>query len=260
MRYRDPLKQILRNTCSHWDRDSVPSYVRVEFLKVLDCRTAALGAEVFASENGELIVYHTCKSRSCSSCGFWATKRWIPERVAALPPVPYKGITFSMPDVLWDMFRLNRVLADALPALAASSVEAFVTAKHGLRIGIIGFLHTFNGRLEFNSHVHTMVTAGGWQASSGTWVRSVYYDRDLVTVLWRTAVLDLLRKALHAGVLTTYKTFEEVEELLSAQERWWSVKIKSIDSIEHFFQYSGRYASPPSNRATPDHAYRSEYG
>lgn len=245
MKYRDPLKQILRNTRSYWDRESVPPHVTVEFLKVLDCRTAALGAEVFASENGELIVYHTCKSRSCLSCGFWATKRWIPERVAALPPVPYKGITFSMPDVLWHVFRLNRVLADALPALAAASVEAFVKARHGLRIGMIGVLHTFNRRLEFNSHVHTMVTAGGWQTSSGTWVRSVYYDQDLVTVLWRTAVLDLLRQALHAGVLTTDKTSEEVEELLKAQERWWSVKIKSIDSVERFFQYSGRYARRP---------------
>jgi Transposase zinc-binding domain len=59
-------------------------------------------AEVFASENGELIVYHTCKSRACPRCGYWATKRWIPERLVALPPVPYKGITFSMP-VLVDL-------------------------------------------------------------------------------------------------------------------------------------------------------------
>lgn len=92
---------LLQKTRWHWNRDGVLPHVRAAFRKVLQCRTPALGAEVFASENRELIVYHTCKSRACPSCGYWATKKWIPERVAALPPIPYKGITFSMPDVLW---------------------------------------------------------------------------------------------------------------------------------------------------------------
>jgi Putative transposase/Transposase zinc-binding domain len=245
MRYRDPLKQILAKTRWYWDHDGMPLHVRAAFRKVLQCGTASLGAEVFASENGELIVYHTCKSRACPSCGYWATKRWIPERTAALPPVRYKGITFSMPDLLWRLFRDNRALADALPILAANAIDSLIMARYGLRTGIIAFLHTFNGRLEFNSHVHTMVTAGGWRASSAAWERSVYYNCNILTDLWRSAVLGLLREALRASVLTTDKTFDEMEAMLDAQERWWSVKIKSIDSVEHFFQYSGRYARRP---------------
>ena len=138
-KYNEPLKRILEKTRLYWDHDGVPPHVRGAFRKVLQCHTLALGAEVFASENGELIVYHTCKSRACPSCGYWATKKWIPERVAALPPVPYKGITFSMPDVLWRVFGQNRVLADALPALAANAIEPLVSAKHGLRTGVIAF-------------------------------------------------------------------------------------------------------------------------
>jgi len=245
MRYHDPLKQILEKTRWYWDHDGVSPHVRVAFRKVLQCRTAALGAEIFASEDAELIVYHTCKSRACPSCGYWATKRWIPERAAALPPVRYVGITFSMPNVLWDIFRDNRVLADALPALAAGAINALIMARYGLRPGVIAFLHTFNGRLEFNSHVHTMVTAGGWRTSSGSWTSSVYYDRNILMRLWRSAVLGLLRSALRSGVLTTSKASDDVEALLDAQERWWSVKIKSIDSIEHFFEYGGHYARRP---------------
>jgi hypothetical protein len=59
MKYKDPLKQILERTCWYWDHDGVPLHVRTAFRKVLQCRTPALGAEVFGSENGELIVYHT---------------------------------------------------------------------------------------------------------------------------------------------------------------------------------------------------------
>jgi hypothetical protein len=59
-RYDEPLRQILEKTQWYWDHDGVPPpHVREAFRKVLQCRTRALGAEVFASENGELIVYHT---------------------------------------------------------------------------------------------------------------------------------------------------------------------------------------------------------
>ena len=124
MRYRDPLKQILERTRWYWDHDGVPSHVRKAFRKVLQCRTPALGAEVFASEDGELTVYHTCKSRACPSCGHWATMKW--QRLAALPPVVYKGITFTMPKALWRLFRDNKPLADALPALAAGAISALI--------------------------------------------------------------------------------------------------------------------------------------
>jgi hypothetical protein len=150
-----------------------------------------------------------------------------------------------MPDVLWRVFRQNRALEDALPGLAANAVEALAMAKHGLRTGTIAFLHTFNGQLEFNSHVHTMVTAGGWQAASRSWMPTVFCHRDTLMRLWRRGVLSLLREALQAGVLTTDLTIEEMKDMLVKQERWWSVKIQSIDSIQHFFEYSGRYARRP---------------
>jgi hypothetical protein len=150
-----------------------------------------------------------------------------------------------MPDVLWNVFRQNRVLADALPDLAANAIKSLASAKHGLHTGVITFLHTFNGELKFNSHVHTMAPAGGWRISSGSWVPSVYHNRDILMRLWRGAVLDLLRTALHAGRLRMTMTVDEMEAMLTQQERWWSVKIQSLESVEHFFQYGGRYARRP---------------
>jgi hypothetical protein len=51
--------------------------------------------------------------------------------------------------------------------------------KFGLKVGVIAIPHTFNGRLEFNAHVHVMVTAGGLE-TSGDWMPSVYYERRVV--------------------------------------------------------------------------------
>lgn len=61
MPVKQPLKQILSATRSHWDRSESRSAVRQNFEKIINCRTPAMGAEVFASETEEKLVYHTCK-------------------------------------------------------------------------------------------------------------------------------------------------------------------------------------------------------
>ena len=168
----------------------------------------------------------TCKSRACPSCGYRANVQWLRERWAALPDALYKGITFTMPDLLWPLFRDNPPLAKALPALAAEVIKTRVSVKYGLRVGVISILHTFNGELKFNSHVHTMVTGGGLHGPSGTWVSPVYYDHDYLMKSWRKAVIALVVAALRAGVLRAELTADQMEDLLTHLGRcWWSVRI-----------------------------------
>ena len=246
MKYHYPLKRISSQTQWYWDRDEMRAAVRKALRKALQCRTAELGAEVYASENQELILYHTCKSRACPVCGYRATLQWLRERWAALPDAPYKGITFTMPDLLWPFFRDNPALTKALSPLAAELIQARVNAKYGLRVGVIAILHTFNGKLEFNSHVHTMVTGGGLLESSNAWVSRVYYERDALTESWRKAVIALLRAALRAGQLRTELTANQTEDLLAhLNQRWWSVKIQSFEDKVRFLQYAGRYVRRP---------------
>lgn len=98
-----------------------------------------------------------------------------------------------MPKELWPLFRDNRRLGHAFPALAAKLIEARARAKYGARVGVIGVLHTFNGQLEFNSHVHTMFTGGGLHFSSGTWIARLYFERDSLMMAWRRSAIVLLR-------------------------------------------------------------------
>ena len=115
-----------------------------------------------------------------------------------------------------------------------------------MRVGVIAILHTFNGQLGFNSHVHTMVTGGGLYGSSDTWVSRVYYESDPLMEAWRRAVIALLRAALRAGQLCTNMDVAQMEEMLTQQEnRWWSIKIQSFKSKEHFLRYAGRYVRRP---------------
>jgi hypothetical protein len=63
------LKQILAASRDLWDQPETRPAARENFAKMLACRTAALGAEVYASDSEEKRHYHTCKSRACPSCG-----------------------------------------------------------------------------------------------------------------------------------------------------------------------------------------------
>jgi len=91
-----------------------------------------------------------------------------------------------------------------------------------------------------------MVTGGGLSESSDTWLCRVYYDRDPLMKSWRKAVIALLRAALRAGQLHTKMTVDQMEEMLTQQEkRWWSIKIQSFEDKGHFLQYAGRYVKRP---------------
>jgi Putative transposase len=59
-------------------------------------------------------------------------------------------------------------------------------------------------------------------------------------------VIELLRAALRAGQLHTKMTIEQMGAMLTQQEkRWWSIKIQSFKSKEHFLRYAGRYVRRP---------------
>ena len=249
-----PIEQILSATRAHWDRTETRTAVRENFAKMIACRTSALGAEVYASETEEKLAYHTCKSRTCPSCGHRATIQWQRETWCDLPDIPYVGIVLTMPDVLWPIFRQNRHLLHDLPTLGAAVIQQWAKLKYGVRVPIMVIPHTFGGRLNFNSHLHILVSAGGLQESEGRWVDSLLFNEDededkdkgKLMRMWRFAVITYLREALEAKVLTSDSSPQELRTRLKKQyERWWSIDIDHFASKEHFLRYAGRYVRRP---------------
>jgi hypothetical protein len=49
MKYKQPLRKILIQTESHWDKHTTRPAVRRAYKKTIKCRTFALGALLFAS-------------------------------------------------------------------------------------------------------------------------------------------------------------------------------------------------------------------
>jgi hypothetical protein len=246
MRNQQPLKQILSATRDHWDRPETRPAVRQNFARTIDCRTPALGAEVYASEAEVKLVYHTCKSRACPSCGHRATQLWQREQWAALPDIPYAGVVLTMPDVLWPIFQENRHLLHDMAALGAAVIQQWVKARYGVRVLIMVVQHTFGRRLNFNPHLHILVSAGGLQETEGQWITPLIFEKDALMHMWRYALITYLREAIQAAVLTSDLATEPLKKILTTQyERWWNIKLTGLMSKQHFLGYAGRYIRHP---------------
>jgi hypothetical protein len=246
MTHARPLKRILRMTREMWDQDDMRPDVRTAFQKVLDCGTASLGAEVFASPSEERVVYHTCKSRACPSCGYRATRAWQRDQWRELPDVPYAHVCLTMPDVLWPLFQSNRHLLHDLPALGAQVLQQWARQKYGIRLMIVVIPHTFGRQLNFNSHLHILASEGGLREDGAGWRARAPLDRKALMPMWRYAVITYLREAAEAAILDTDRSHGSLQKLLKSQyERWWNIDIKRFRSKKQFLGYAGRYARRP---------------
>jgi len=242
----DPIKQILIDTRVHWDHAGTRPAVRENFSKMIDCRTAALGWQLYASATEEKRVYCTCKSRMCPSCGYRATLAWQREQWAQLPDVAYAGLVLTMPDVLWPIFMQNRHLLHDLPTIGAEAVSQWMRGKHGAHPLILVVLHTFGRHLDFKPHLHVLVSAGGLSEPEIRWIRGISLNAVGLMKMWRYGVITYLRRALQAGILKTDLRAWELKEVLRIQyERKWHVNLQQRIPKSHFLGYAARYLRRP---------------
>ena len=90
--------------------------IRVDILtniiKILACGTQFMGCHTYLCFNCNTtkVVFHTCKSRFCVSCGKKATEAWIKKHLQLLPQTTWQHVTFTFPQQLQPIFWLNRHL------------------------------------------------------------------------------------------------------------------------------------------------------
>ena len=241
---RSVLQQILELGRHHWDNDNYDPNARHRFQQALQCKSPALGKRVYASGTEEREFPNTCKSLACASCGHWACIQWQRRRWCALPECRYCAITFTMPNTLWPLFAANPRLCRKLAEIAARVIESYARVHKGVEVGVIPIVQTFNGKLEFNSHVHVLVTARDFQAFASAKESSVFFDGNKLKRMWQRLVIALLRTALETQTLMAR---EELKNLLDYEGKrsWIKAHVQAFDGKEHFLRYAGRYVRRP---------------
>lgn len=197
------IKEIFKD---HWDEylekhPEAPDYIRDEIRKVLECRNSEKGgySKYACPDHPEeyVVIPHSCKSRFCNACGVWQTDRWISDVSFDFPETSYWHITFTIPDYLWYFFnhQSNRPLLDLLFKASAEVVLDWYRER-GLLPGIISILHTFGKRLNFNTHIHMIITAAGFgydkQQDQPIWEEINYLPENMLKKRWKAIFLKMM--------------------------------------------------------------------
>lgn len=82
--------------------------------------------------------------------------------------VNHRHFIFTIDERLRNLFLRHREMLKEFMDEAVRVVQEHFEKKHKVRPGIIAGLHTFGSRLNFNPHVHMLVTMGG-MAEDGSW-------------------------------------------------------------------------------------------
>ena len=145
------------------NEDNLRIAITDNVLKMLSCRTHLMGYHKYVCpecKNHYRVVNHTCKSRFCSSCAKKATDEWINKSNDKLPNTLWQHITFTLPDIYWNLFWLNRDLMGIVSTIAATIIKE-IADRRNIDLGIFLVIHTFGRDLKRNYHIHLSVTLKG---------------------------------------------------------------------------------------------------
>ena len=125
----------------------LPSHQRA-INDILNCRTAALGGQVWRCEqcNTEIFSYHSCANRSCPKCHTAQTQAWLEHRQTEMLPVPYFHITVTVPAELREVLRANQRggYGVLMQASAAAIIELARDPRYvGGTVAVLAVLHTY---------------------------------------------------------------------------------------------------------------------
>lgn len=261
MRKKYSIKHILTSNGNWWrfyeaNKTKIRTGILICITKLLSCRNIVRGYHHYRCENTACIhikrIAHTCKCKACSSCGKKATELWIAKQNGILPNTEWQHITFTMPDVFWDFFWLNRRLLNEVGKIAAHAVLAIAKTK-GVTPAIFIAIHTFGRDLKRNVHIHLSTTRGGITVDLSEW-QKLYFDETRLMRIWRYEIIKMFRKhhknnslTLPASIQKTLNPINTFTKFLDHQyKRHWIVDCsKATENYNHTVNYLGRYVKRP---------------
>jgi len=210
------------------------------------CRTAAMGGHVHACEKCGVahFAFHSCNHRSCPQCGARDTAAWVDRELGKRIAAPYFMVTFTLPEELRVLFFTPsaKALYDAFFAAASGALTTTLENPRWVGAATSGFtmvLHTWNRRLLFHPHIHTITPGAGLDARLN--VVSVKNAGFLVPQ-------PVLREAFRARFrreLDALRSLPEHRELPAVDpgvwNKDWGVHIQPCDDGKHLIKYLGTY-------------------
>ncbi len=232
---QQPLSLEKRKVCEH----------------IQACRTPIMGGlQLQCDQCGHTpLLYHACRDRHCPQCQFRQQQHWCERQQAAVLPVTYYHLVFTLPHELnaWAQLHPEVIYRLLFHGVCSTLKDFGEDPKHlGGELGITAVLHTWGQNLSQHVHLHCLIPGGAlsedgrWQSAKGNYLFPV----RALSRRFRGKMVSALRAAYGRGELKRVRRPGEVDEVLDTlMEKDWVVYSKScLTHTKTVIDYLGRYS------------------
>lgn len=243
------------------NKDLIDKYrpnAKDEIKKVIDCHNKDLGCTVYqCPECGDFVfVGNTCKSRSCTSCGY----KYKLDRVNNILNTAYncnhRQIVFTIPKDFRKYFFFPMQRIDLLFEAVNKTIYSILNisyskknkkhkkkaykSKQKFYPGFFSFLHTFGRDLKYNAHIHVLIAE--MKISSAEIKKWEYFDFNALSMRFQKILTDLMLKNIHEfskdEAKKSYFNHPKGFYVYAEKKKFKSLK----DGLEYVCRYCGRLA------------------
>lgn len=272
--YNPNKTTIQRIFVENWDtflsdpeviRRGLRPIVTKEVEKMMACGTVDSGFELYECPNCHQshIICYTCKSRFCNSCGIkYATNR--AEIISSHTlPVRHRHMVFTIDERLRVFFLRDRTLLNILFDAAKDTLfyafHKMNGKQHTFKPGFILTLHTFGRALNFNPHIHCLVTEGGMNEEHQ--YKSInYINYETLRKSFMKQLLDHLKRYYTENPSYLKKIKTLINELYQDKKKGFYVNAPRMKSkvgkdavVSYIIRYAGRPVMASSRITHYDH-------
>lgn len=215
-----------------------------EVEKFLHCGDLSNGFRVFKCEACSNVKRYPirCKGKFCPTCAVGEAQRWAEVQASDMYESVHRHVVMTIDQGLRPIFANHRYREDLLKGLMDEAARLITEyfEERGMKAGVVAALHTFGSKLEFNPHIHMLVTMGG-VTTEGTWENYNYIPFVKLRKQWQTVVLKLIRRVL------SQRAKKQVQPLLQAAYKnnadgfYVNAPKKSRTKLKSLLGYIGRY-------------------
>jgi hypothetical protein len=130
--------------------------------------------------------------------------------------------------------------------VSADTLKDWMSHKHNLTPGIISVLHTFGEKKDFHTHIHMIVSWGGFSSSNLIKeIKGEYINYDFIQTKFRCKFEDKLIALFDAGELNHKfrNRIEFMQFIKRINKNQWHIQLEpAIRMPEEVIRYVGRYS------------------
>ncbi|QQK74237.1 transposase [Salicibibacter cibarius] len=246
------LRRIFFDHHHHWEQfvekhgDRIRPVVHKEVEKFRDCGNPENGFKLFVCEGCHETrkVPYRCKGRFCTTCSIGESEEWSRLLMEDVFQVNHRHVILTIDEGLREVFLLHRELLKMLMDEGARLLKEYFEKKKKVTPGIIAGLHTFGSQVNFNPHIHMLVTMGG-MTKKGEWKAYDFIPFQMLRKQWQTVVLKLIRK--HLSGKDKKRVQARLQQAFSKNgEGFYIYAPKQRGEVQDQLRYIGRYMRRPA--------------